>query len=150
VADLDCKWVISGFFVKNPARSEPAPSRVTHLALFGLGIGLIYARGIELGMLERHFLVPSVVLDAVSVLLTIVGLVLASWARVHIGQYWSASVTLKTGHRIIQTGPYAYMRHPIYTGILTAFLGALLVNGQYRGVIGFAVLVAAILFKARR
>src|SRR5690348_4044282 len=42
------------------------------------------------------------------------------WARIHLGKLWSASITKKEGHRVIDTGPYRLVRHPIYTGLLLA------------------------------
>src|ERR1700761_4214152 len=48
------------------------------------------------------------------------GFALCWWARVHLGRMWSMSVTLKVDHRIVDTGPYAVVRHPIYTGIIIA------------------------------
>ena len=72
------------------------------------------------------------------------------WARVHLGSNWSGVVTLKEGHELIRTGPYRNIRHPIYTGILVAFLGNAIVNGQVRGLIALAVMWASFYIKARR
>jgi hypothetical protein len=52
--------------------------------------------------------------------LTAVGFGLAWWARLHLGKLWSAFVTRKDEHRVIETGPYGIVRHPIYTGIILA------------------------------
>jgi len=48
------------------------------------------------------------------------GFLFAWWARVHLGTLWSSAITRKADHRIVDTGPYGLVRHPIYTGILTA------------------------------
>jgi protein-S-isoprenylcysteine O-methyltransferase Ste14 len=45
------------------------------------------------------------------------------WARVHLGRLWSASVSVKEGHRTVETGPYRLVRHPIYTGFIVAYAG---------------------------
>ncbi|MFZ1989930.1 MAG: isoprenylcysteine carboxylmethyltransferase family protein [Alphaproteobacteria bacterium] len=50
--------------------------------------------------------------------LVALGILFAWWARIHLGSLWSGNVTQKEGHRIIETGPYAIVRHPIYTGLL--------------------------------
>jgi len=65
---------------------------------------------------------------------------LAVWARQHLGSNWSSAVTIKQGHELITTGPYALVRHPIYTGILTGFLGTAIALSQVRGVIGFVLI----------
>ncbi len=57
---------------------------------------------------------------------TILGLLFTWWARLWLGRLWSSSVTRKEGHRVIDTGPYAFVRHPIYTGLITATLATAL------------------------
>jgi protein-S-isoprenylcysteine O-methyltransferase Ste14 len=52
------------------------------------------------------------------------GIALAIWARRHLGRNWGMPMSLKEGHELVTTGPYRIVRHPIYTGILTAMLGA--------------------------
>jgi protein-S-isoprenylcysteine O-methyltransferase Ste14 len=53
---------------------------------------------------------------------TILGLLLTWWARLWLGRLWSSAVTRKEGHRVIASGPYAIVRHPIYTGLIAATL----------------------------
>jgi protein-S-isoprenylcysteine O-methyltransferase Ste14 len=49
------------------------------------------------------------------------------WARVHIGRLWAGGVTVREGHHVVDTGPYAVVRHPIYTGafVLVLAFGAI-------------------------
>ena len=54
------------------------------------------------------------------VALCLIGFAFAWWARIHLGQLWSAFVTRKADHHIVDTGPYGIVRHPIYTGIILA------------------------------
>ncbi|MFC5860791.1 methyltransferase family protein [Acidicapsa dinghuensis] len=63
------------------------------------------------------------------VVLTVLGLGFAIWARVHLGRNWSGQPSMKVGHELITSGPYNIVRHPIYTGLLVALLGAGLVYG---------------------
>src|SRR5215813_9285698 len=65
------------------------------------------------------------------------------WARYCLGEFWSARVALKEGHQLIRTGPYAFVRHPIYTGMLVATIGTALVVGEWRAVLAILLLVAA-------
>ena len=76
---------------------------------------------------------------------TIAGLLFAVWAREHLGSNWSRSVTIKQGHELITTGPYAVVLHPIYTGILISFLGMAIAISQVRGFI-----VSVLIFLAFR
>ncbi len=44
----------------------------------------------------------------------------AWWARLYLGSLWSGTITVKEGHRVVDTGPYRLVRHPIYTAIIAA------------------------------
>jgi protein-S-isoprenylcysteine O-methyltransferase Ste14 len=72
------------------------------------------------------------------------------WARVLLGSMWSANITLKEGHRIIDTGPYALVRHPIYSGILLAGWATAALHASPMSFIGAASLTAGFYLKARR
>ena len=84
----------------------------------------------------------------VSVIL--MGLALTWWARIHLGCLWSSAITRKEKHRLIESGPYAFVRHPIYTGMLLAAMGTALVIGEWRGVVAVFVILAAHSHKALR
>ncbi len=75
------------------------------------------------------------------VLLCAAGFGFAWWARIHLGQLWSAFVTRKADHRIVDTGPYGIVRHPIYTGIILAAIALAIVKGTLIA-IGGALLAA--------
>jgi protein-S-isoprenylcysteine O-methyltransferase Ste14 len=80
-------------------------------------------------------------------LLTVVGLSFAVWARLHLGKYWSGRITLKVDHRVIQTGPYAWVRHPIYSGLILALLGTAISLGTGRAFLGLAFILVSFLRK---
>lgn len=82
--------------------------------------------------------------------MTALGVGISIWARVTLGANWSGLVTLKKGHELIRKGLYRRVRHPIYTGILTSFLGTELIRGHLRGWLGFAIVLASFYFKALR
>jgi protein-S-isoprenylcysteine O-methyltransferase Ste14 len=75
--------------------------------------------------------------------MTVLGLTLAIWARKHLGRNWSTRHTIQVGHELVTSGPYRFVRHPIYTGILLTWFGAGLVNTIY---FVLFVLVALIFF----
>ena len=74
------------------------------------------------------------------VALTVVAFGFCWWARLHLGRLWSGFVTLKEGHRVIDTGPYALVRHPIYSGVIFAALTTALVRASPAGLLGFVLL----------
>lgn len=85
------------------------------------------------------FFTPSAFLGWVAAFLTALGVAFAIWARVHLGRNWSSHPAVKEDHELVTTGPYAYVRHPIYTGVILAVLGSAL-TGSIFGIVGFAVI----------
>lgn len=77
------------------------------------------------------------------------GALFAWWARIHLGAYWSGTVTRKEGHRIIDTGPYALVRHPIYTGLILAGIATAFARGHFSSLIGAALIALGFWMKAR-
>ena len=71
------------------------------------------------------------------------------WARLHLGRLWSGFVTLKEGHRIVETGPYALVRHPIYTGVIAAAFFTALIRADLAAGAGFALLALGFSMTAR-
>ena len=78
-----------------------------------------------------------------------VGLVFTWWARIHLGRLWSSSVTKKADHRIVDTGPYAIVRHPIYTGVLVAIYATAAMKGAPLSLVGAIVMTWGFATKAR-
>jgi protein-S-isoprenylcysteine O-methyltransferase Ste14 len=71
------------------------------------------------------------------------------WARLHLGRLWSGTVTQKEGHRVVDTGPYAVARHPIYTGALAAAMATAAIKATPLSVWGVALIASAFVLKAR-
>ncbi len=82
-------------------------------------------------------------------LLCIIGLGFAWWARIHLGRLWSAFVTKKTDHHLIETGPYGIVRHPIYTGIILAALAVAVLKGTVLALAGALIAALGFWIKAR-
>jgi protein-S-isoprenylcysteine O-methyltransferase Ste14 len=83
-------------------------------------------------------------------LLVVLGLAFAVWARIHLGRNWSGAVTVKDDHELIRTGPYGLVRHPIYSGLLLAVLGTAIAFGEWRSLLALGFLTIAFLFKLHR
>ena len=71
------------------------------------------------------------------------------WARIHLGRLWSGSIVLREGHRVVDSGPYGLVRHPVYTGLIVAGVCTLVIKGTWIAVAGLAIVIIAFYFKAR-
>jgi protein-S-isoprenylcysteine O-methyltransferase Ste14 len=70
-------------------------------------------------------------------------ILLAVWARRHLGSNWSGEVRIAKEHQLVRTGPYRWVRHPIYTAVLGMYCGTLLVSGEIHAPIALAIVLLA-------
>jgi protein-S-isoprenylcysteine O-methyltransferase Ste14 len=143
-------WFVSSLNVRRTVRREPTFRRWSTIAIMITAAVLLGYTGLQLGILQHRFVPDNDEIRAVGLLLTMAGLGIAVWARVHLGQFWSARVTLKEGHELIQSGPYSLVRHPIYSGILIAVFGTALFIGEWRALLGVFLIWLGHTQKARR
>jgi protein-S-isoprenylcysteine O-methyltransferase Ste14 len=85
----------------------------------------------------------------ISVALIALGFAFAWWARVHLGPLWSGTVTKKPDHRVVDSGPYAIVRHPIYTGLLLAVIATAAAKGTILALAGAVVITVGLWMKAK-
>ena len=128
-------WQIKAAKTKTTQRLEPASSRIVRVLAFVIVISLLLTTRIPLRWLYREVWPTGLWPFWFGAAVTVAGLFFAVWAREHLGSNWSRSVTIKQGHELITTGPYALVRHPIYTGVLIGFLGTAIAASQVRGVV---------------
>jgi protein-S-isoprenylcysteine O-methyltransferase Ste14 len=140
-------WMAASGSTKPTARTESWRSRVAYsLPLWGSAFLLLDR---HLGVLSARFLPDVQGLEAAGVAVTAVGLGFAIWARVHLGANWSGEVTVKQDHELVRSGPYAVVRHPIYTGLSLAFLGTAIAFGEWRALLALALAVGSFWYKLR-
>jgi len=142
-------WQIKAVNAKTTQRLEPVTSRILRVFLFLVALVLLSTTRIPLPWLYLQLWPAGFWPFWLGAVITIAGLLFAVWARVHLGRNWSRSVTIKQGHELITTGPSAVVRHPIYTGILTGFLGMAIAISQVRGFIVFVLIFLAFWIKLR-
>ncbi|MBV8141467.1 MAG: isoprenylcysteine carboxylmethyltransferase family protein [Verrucomicrobia bacterium] len=142
-------WLVTGVLAKRTVRKQTSASRLLHLAFTTLGFVLIFNSSWRLGPLDNWLYDPSAATAYFGAALTLIGIAFAIWARFYLGSNWSGSVTVKADHALVQSGPYALVRHPIYTGILLAALGSSLAYPRARGFVGLAILVITLRIKSR-
>lgn len=143
-------WIAAGVKGKSAQTHEAHWYRFLRLSILALVFLLLFWGRTAAGFLGAQFLPDLPVIAYVGFASTLVGLSVALWARIHLGQYWSDKVVLKVDHQLIRTGPYAYMRHPIYSGVLLGVLGTAMVLGQWRGLLAFVILLINYSIKAKK
>jgi protein-S-isoprenylcysteine O-methyltransferase Ste14 len=146
---LGLVWLAGlAFSAKRTVRTQPGGARLFYVALAALGAAMIARRRwFGYGWLAVRFVPPSQTLAFAGLALTVAGCLFAAWARLTLGSNWSGQPTVKAGHELVVTGPYAIARHPIYTGFLTAAVGTSLAIGEMRCILGLVVIVLALMIK---
>ena len=142
-------WQIKAAKTKTTQRIEPVTSRILRVFILLIAIVIFSTTRIPLSWLYLQLWPVGLWPFWLGAAITIVGLLFAVWAREHLGSNWSHSVTIKQGHELIITGPYAVVRHPIYTGILTGCLGMAIAVSQLRGLIALVLFFLAFWIKLR-
>ena len=128
-------WLIAAFWTKRSGYKESRWQRLGYVIPILVG-GYLVFKGQRLSEPLNLRVIPHV--DALAwtgVVLCIAGLAFCIWARFTLGRNWSGVVTLKGGHELITRGPYAIVRHPIYTGLLAMIVATVIVRGHVAGVI---------------
>jgi len=135
VAWLLC-WVIMAFRTK---RTVERGSFLAYRVVAGLVfVGLVVlARLLHVSAQSRVWHTPFA-LGVATDCIVAAGAAFSVWARIALGRNWSAEVTFKDDHELIESGPYALARHPIYTGLLAMVLGTAL---DYGRTIGFGLVL---------
>jgi protein-S-isoprenylcysteine O-methyltransferase Ste14 len=143
-------WAISALSSKVAKKSESIADRLQRMAPLAVAYVLLFYQAAKFGWLDERFIQDSPAVAVVGVAMTAAGVGFAIWARWHLGANWSAIVSIREQHELIRSGPYRRVRHPIYTGMLLAMAGTALVRGEVRGLLAFAITLAAFYTKARK
>jgi protein-S-isoprenylcysteine O-methyltransferase Ste14 len=140
-------WIIWAVRTKPTQMREGVSSRLSYTVINVVAFYLMFSGDVPRQYLRTRLFSPNAVTEAVGIAITFAGIVFAVWARAYLGGNWSSTVTLKVGHQLVRSGPYRWVRHPIYTGMILAMLGTAIVRAQVRGAI--AVVLVYIGFKIK-
>jgi protein-S-isoprenylcysteine O-methyltransferase Ste14 len=135
--------------VKETKQRESVWPRVPRQILLICSILLLALPRISFPFLSARFLPLGDWSFWTGAAITVAGLLFSVWARRHLGANWSQAVTLKQDHELITSGPYALVRHPIYTGLLLALLGSALARGEWRGLLAVLIVFGVLWQKLR-
>jgi protein-S-isoprenylcysteine O-methyltransferase Ste14 len=142
-------WGVAAIGAKRTRYRESMASQVLHIAPLFLGVALLVWLHPANSWLTQRYLPHSPVWFFLGLAMTVLGLGFTVFARVWLGRNWSGTVTLKQDHELIRGGPYRWVRHPIYTGLLLAVLGSAIAIGEWRGLLALALITAGFLRKIK-
>jgi protein-S-isoprenylcysteine O-methyltransferase Ste14 len=145
-------WIVAGRWTARTVKTtRPGERTLERLLTIAGAIMVISPRApLGAGELSEILYSPGSVLAWFLVALVACGFAFCWWARIHLGRMWSANITLKEEHRIIDTGPYALVRHPIYSGLLLSAWASAAIHGNSMGFLGAALMTLGFYLKARR
>jgi protein-S-isoprenylcysteine O-methyltransferase Ste14 len=143
-------WLVTSMNVNKMRKREPWGQRLAFLLVFVACCILVMYAGEHFGILDRRFVPARPWIAWLGIALEAAGIAFAIWARNHIGKYWSASVSLREGHELIRSGPYARIRHPIYSGMLLAAAGITIWSGRWGALIVLGFALFAVVVKAKK
>jgi protein-S-isoprenylcysteine O-methyltransferase Ste14 len=142
-------WIIWAIWTKPTQRRESLAAR----SLYGLvtlaGSYVMFGGQLPGSWFHLRLYPPARWIEILGLVVTAAGLGFAIWARAYLGGNWSGAVSVKVGHELVRTGPYHWVRHPIYSGITLALLGTALGIGQTRGFVAVVLLYAGFKIKSR-
>lgn len=140
-------WLVAALWASKAAQRPPLRDELPYRVLHVIGALLLIAN-FQLPRFSFGWSEPEWV--AILLLcLEALGFAFAWWARIHLGALWSGQVTRKADHRIVETGPYGLVRHPIYTGILLSFYASLLLRPGWLGLAAAVVMTFSFVVKLR-
>lgn len=142
-------WLAMARGTKTAVRREPWPSRLMHFVPLVLAVVLLWRPVAVPSLLTARLLPRTAIVFWAGAVLALAGFLFAAWARARIGRNWSAAVTVKAGHELVTSGPYAIVRHPIYAGLLLAFIGTAVARGDLGAVAAVALVGWAFRRKTR-
>ena len=150
-------WIIFWVFLYVPLLFNRVPTRrrsgeyvrQTLILVLAAWLLLLVLGWLVPGSLSLRIVPDTPAAGMAGVILTLVGLGFSAFSRLHLGRNWSNIPAIKAGQQIVRTGPYRYVRNPMYTGILVALLGAVIATGVLLSFLVFGVIVIAIWIKIR-
>jgi protein-S-isoprenylcysteine O-methyltransferase Ste14 len=132
-------WLLGMLRTRQTVRRQTSSSRLWQLGIIVVGAWLVFGPATGNSWFDAMALRMTPAVSLTGFLITAAGIGFAIWARIQLGANWSGTVTLKEGHTLVRRGPYRFVRHPIYTGILLGFVGTAFTRGTVHSFVGIVI-----------
>ncbi|MHB8605258.1 MAG: methyltransferase family protein [Thermoplasmatota archaeon] len=143
-----CVWLVAARGASRPVKREPFTADLEHRAFLVVGYLLLFASPFSgVPILDARFDPDAFAWLAFGETVFVAGFTLVVWARVTLGKEWSSRVTIKEGHQLVERGPYARIRHPIYTALIVMYAGSAIAVGELRALVGLALVALSFVRK---
>jgi protein-S-isoprenylcysteine O-methyltransferase Ste14 len=144
-------WLFAWGWSKPTSVRKSSTRRILYLATLLVGVLLIWNGGSLFNYSPFNILIFNSNLKTLLIadVFAIVGVIVAVWARFTLGSNWSGSVQIKKDHQLITTGPYRFVRHPIYSGVLSLALAQVLSIANVASVMALIILTISFYIKLK-
>jgi protein-S-isoprenylcysteine O-methyltransferase Ste14 len=140
-------WLFAAFNVKKSLKKQSDFQRIVYMCLWIVAFLLLFTSDISLPVLYKPVLLQQQYFKIAGLVLCLSGLLFSIRARIVLGKNWSGRIAIKQEHKLIQNGPYALSRNPIYTGFLMAFTGCALTEGLLKSYLSLLFITTGIFIK---
>ncbi len=143
-------WILSAINTRSKVKKESSgqkgTQRAIHLAFVVIAFIITFFQFRNIFLWNEIILhTPSV--EYIGVIILVLSLLFAIWARVVLGRNWSGAIQKVEGQRLVCNGPYKYIRNPIYTGIVCGFFGTFITFGTIASLVGFIIILFIYIIK---
>jgi len=133
----------------NPHAHEPA-AKSDRGSFHVITVALILAISFSVYFRLKNICTLTGLFQWLGLVFMVAGSALRQWALIHLGRFFSRSVQIEAGHRVITTGPYRWIRHPAYTGMIMIYIGMIMALGTWLGaLITSALVTGSLLYRIR-
>ncbi|HTH92997.1 MAG TPA: isoprenylcysteine carboxylmethyltransferase family protein [Candidatus Paceibacterota bacterium] len=143
-------WIATWGWTKETAKKRSGKDRIWYVITLFIGWMFLWEGNIftKIFPFNIFLIYPTHHVIIIANILAVLGVALAIWSRVTLGSNWSGSVQIKKGHELVTSGPYHYVRHPIYAAIFLLLLATGLAIGTVGALLGFIIMMASFYIKA--
>lgn len=136
-------WIVSAVGKKKVSRTVGGVWRVViTIALIAVAFGASWQTYFAAQIIPK-----TAAFGIIGDVLCVLGIAFAIWARRHLGTNWNSQPSVQEGHELVTSGPYRFVRHPIYTGMALALIGSAFAVGQLSWLIIYVALIVMFIWR---